>query len=115
MGSIRLGSLFRTLPTRALTGQQIIPHPSRRHSIAEEDPGRRAMIRIAITAAAFDAVCARLPLGTVSFERDPNEKGERLIWLEPNALNTLRALRGPGESLSDVILRLCELEAKGEL
>jgi hypothetical protein len=27
----------------------------------------------------------------------------------------LRALRGPGESYSDVIIKLVELEAKGEL
>jgi hypothetical protein len=32
--------------------------------------------------------------------------GERLIWLAPNVLNRLRAMRGPGESYSDVILRL---------
>ena len=28
------------------------------------------------------------------------------IWLEPNAVNRLRALRDPGENYSDVILRL---------
>jgi hypothetical protein len=30
-------------------------------------------------------------------------------------VNKLRALLGPGESYSEVILRLVELEAKGEL
>jgi hypothetical protein len=35
-----------------------------------------------------------------------NEKGERLIWFEPNVVDRLRALRGLGESYSDVILRL---------
>ena len=29
------------------------------------------MIRIAITAAAFDAITATLPLGSIGFERDP--------------------------------------------
>jgi hypothetical protein len=43
--------------------------------------------------------------GTVSFKREPDE---RLIWLTPEVVNRLRALRGPGESYSDVILRLVE-------
>jgi hypothetical protein len=32
--------------------------------------------------------------------------GERLIWLESSVVNKLRFLRGPGESYSDVILRV---------
>ena len=35
-----------------------------------------------------------------------NEKGERLIWLDPSMVDRLRSLGGPGESYSDVILRL---------
>jgi hypothetical protein len=38
------------------------------------------MIRIAISPAAFDAVCATLPVGSVAVEAEPNERGERLIW-----------------------------------
>jgi hypothetical protein len=64
------------------------------------------MIRIAITAEAFEAIAATLPLGSVAVEPAANEKGERRIWLEPTVLNKLRAMRGPGESYSDVILRL---------
>jgi hypothetical protein len=37
-------------------------------------------------------------------EPQPNENGERLIWLEERWINRLRALRGPGESVSDVSL-----------
>jgi hypothetical protein len=66
------------------------------------------MIRIAISAAPFDSIAATLPLGTVSFERKPDANGERLIWLAPAVINKLRYLRGPGESYSDVILRLAE-------
>jgi hypothetical protein len=73
------------------------------------------MIRIAITAEAFAAIEARLPFGSVGYERDPDDNGERLIWLEPHVVDKLRYLRGPGESYSDVILKLVELEAKGEL
>jgi hypothetical protein len=41
---------------------------------------------------------------------------ERLIiWLAPEVVKRLRALRGPGESYSNVILRLVELEARGKL
>ena len=64
------------------------------------------MIRIAITEAAFDAIAKTLPLGSVGYENEFNEKGERLIWLEPNVIDRLRSLRGPNESFSDVILRL---------
>ena len=64
------------------------------------------MIRITITAAAFEAIAAIMPLGSVGYEREPDAKGERWIWLEPRFVDRLRALRGPGESYSDVILRL---------
>jgi hypothetical protein len=63
------------------------------------------MIRIAITAAAFDALAATLPLGSVAVE-PKNERGEREIWLEPHIVDKLRHPRGAGESYSDVILRL---------
>jgi hypothetical protein len=38
---------------------------------------------------------------------------ERIIWVERAAADGSFALRGPGESYSDVILRLVEIEAKG--
>jgi hypothetical protein len=67
------------------------------------------VVRIAISQAAFDAISATLALGSVSFENKTNEQGQRLIWLEPNVVDRLRALRGRGESYSDVILRLVEI------
>jgi hypothetical protein len=60
------------------------------------------VIRIAITAA-YRAICAMLPLGSVAHEADANERGERLIWLDHAVVARLRAMRGPGESYSDVI------------
>jgi len=39
------------------------------------------MICIAITVEAFEAIANTLPLGSVAFEPQSNEKGERLIWL----------------------------------
>ena len=57
------------------------------------------MIHIAISQAAFDAIAATLSLGSVGFENATNERGERLIWLDREMVNRLRAMRGPGESL----------------
>jgi hypothetical protein len=67
------------------------------------------MIRIAITPAAFEAIAATLPFGSVDVEREPTAKGERLIWLEAAVVDRLTAMRDPGENYSDVILRLIEL------
>jgi hypothetical protein len=64
------------------------------------------MVRIAITQAAFDAICAMLPFGNVSYENKTDEQGNRLVWLDRAVVDRLRSLRGPGESYGDVILRL---------
>jgi hypothetical protein len=66
------------------------------------------MVRIATSQAAFDAIPGTLPfpLGSVSYENASNAKGERYVWLDPKVVEHLRALRGPGESYSDVILWL---------
>ena len=69
------------------------------------------MIRIAIFQAAFDAIAKTLPLGSTGFENAVNEKGERVVWLDRAVVDRLGALRGPGESYSDVILRLVEMDA----
>jgi hypothetical protein len=53
------------------------------------------MVRIAISQAAFDAVAVTLPFGSVGYENATNEKGERLIWLEPHVVDKLKAMRGP--------------------
>jgi hypothetical protein len=64
------------------------------------------MIRIAITEAAFEAIAATLPLGSVNHENHVDERGERYVWLPPNVVDRLKAQRRPGESYSDVILRI---------
>jgi hypothetical protein len=64
------------------------------------------MIRVAITAAAFEAIKATLPVGSVAHEAEANEWGERAVWLEDAMADRLGAMRGRGESYSDVILRL---------
>jgi hypothetical protein len=66
------------------------------------------MIRIAISQAAFDAIASTLALGAVGHENKTDAEGRCLIWLDPAVVNRLRSLRGPGESYSDVILRVAK-------
>lgn len=72
------------------------------------------MIKIAITQRAFDAIAATLPLGSVGYENATDERGQRLIWLDHAVVNRLRAMRGPGESYSEVIMRLAAGEFLGQ-
>jgi hypothetical protein len=69
------------------------------------------MIRIAISVEAFEAIARTMPLGTVGYEAEANERGERLIWIEDAMADRLSAMRGPGEGYSEAILRLVETEA----
>ena len=55
------------------------------------------MIRIAISAEAFEAIARTLPLGSVGYENEANERGEKLIWLERTVVDRLRSLGGVGE------------------
>jgi len=68
------------------------------------------MIRIAITAAAFDAISATLPF--LGYEPELDENGQRLIWIAAPVVDRLRALRVRGEDISDTILRLVEMESR---
>jgi hypothetical protein len=60
----------------------------------------------------FEAICATLPFGSVGYENEANDKGQRLIWLEDAMANRLGAMRGPGESYSDIILRIAAAELR---
>jgi hypothetical protein len=64
------------------------------------------MLRIAISTAALDAIDRTMPFGSVNFEAGVDANGERYIWLPRAVVDRLRFLREPGESFSDVILRL---------
>jgi len=63
------------------------------------------MVKIAISPEAFDAIAGAMPVESVGFAQT-NERGERLIWLPRGVVAKLRAMRGRGESYSNVILRL---------
>ena len=68
-----------------------------------------AMIKIAITVEAYEAITAALPLGSVAVE-PYYEQGLRVVWLEEVWVNRLSAMRGPEESYSEAILRLIAME-----
>jgi hypothetical protein len=57
------------------------------------------MIRISISPAAFDAIAATLPLGSVGYEPQLDPQGNCLVWLDEWTVNKLGALRGPGEAI----------------
>ena len=63
--------------------------------------------------AAFDMIASTLPLGSNGCENGINANGERLIWLLLAVVDRLKALRGPGETSSDVILRLAPVSDPG--
>jgi hypothetical protein len=56
------------------------------------------MIRIAITAEAFEAIARTLPLGSVGYENEVNERGKRDVWLEDAMADWLAAMRCSSES-----------------
>jgi|HubBroStandDraft_1064217.scaffolds.fasta_scaffold911923_2 hypothetical protein len=51
------------------------------------------MIRLAITAAAFEAIAATLPFGSVAFERERTASGGYFIWLDRRTADRLTAER----------------------
>jgi hypothetical protein len=68
------------------------------------------MIRIAITEAAYEAIAATLPLGSVGYEAERSETGKVFIWLDRWAMDRLTAERRRGEDLSDTIIRVATVE-----
>lgn len=63
------------------------------------------MVTISITAEAFEAIRATLPANSTADAR-PDGKGDFHIILSRDVLNKLKLIREPGESYSDVIMRL---------
>ena len=52
-------------------------------------------------------IVATLP-SSVGFEQNRAPNGDFYVWLEPRYVDRLAALRVPGESYSDVIVRLAK-------
>ena len=71
------------------------------------------MIRIAITPAAFEAIAATPRSAASATRRSSTGRASASFgWSRPSSTAS-RPCAGPGESYSDVILRLVEMEAKG--
>lgn len=63
------------------------------------------MIAITISGQAYAKIASTLPTGlTPEPEMVPDR--EYRVWVPREQVSRLRALRGPGESFSDIILRL---------
>jgi hypothetical protein len=54
-----------------------------------------------------------LPPGSVTYQPEADAKGQRHVWLPPNVVDGLSDMRGPGESYSDVILRIAVQKYEG--
>jgi hypothetical protein len=64
------------------------------------------MIGITITAKAYAAIKATLPADTQTWPTSPGDQGDVVIWLDQATVDRLDAMRGPGESYSDAIIRI---------
>ena len=69
----------------------------------------RVTIRIALTDAAYDAIASTLPKGAARWPMQ-RDRGQCFIQVEAAVVDRMRAMRRPGESYSEVILRLVELK-----
>jgi hypothetical protein len=63
------------------------------------------MIGVAVAPAAFDAIAATLPLGSVGYERQLNAKGEWQVLLE-SAMRPARRIAGDKQAAAEVRRRL---------
>ena len=71
-----------------------------------------AMIRIAITDVAYNAIASTLPKGAARWPMQ-SDRDKCFIKVEAAIVDRMRTMRRTGESYSDVILRLVELESQG--
>jgi hypothetical protein len=70
------------------------------------------MISISITPEAFEAIRATLPHSDAPPSRGPD--GLIRIWLDRQFVDRLGQMRGPGQSYSDVILRVAKEDGSEE-
>jgi hypothetical protein len=70
------------------------------------------MIEIAINAAAYKAILTTLKDGLLVLPAKRIATGNYLAHLDEKTVTRLAAMRGPGESYSDIIMRLVEIETE---
>jgi hypothetical protein len=74
------------------------------------------MIRIAVTAEAFDALAAVLAEREYPLRARVERQGGYLVWLDESVVNNLQRLQGPrDEDLSAVIVRLFGEQANEQI
>jgi len=66
------------------------------------------MIRIALSDATYDAIASTLPKGSARWPMQ-RDGGQCFIQVEAAVVDRMRAMRQPGESYSEVFLRLVDL------
>jgi hypothetical protein len=59
---------------------------------------------------AYEAIKATLPQDSDAWPAQHDGRGGVTIWLDRKFVDRLQAMRGPGESYSDVILRLAKAD-----
>jgi hypothetical protein len=64
------------------------------------------MIGITVTAEAYAAIKPTLPAATQTWPSHPGDQGDVVICLDQATADRLGAMRGPGQSYSDVIIRV---------
>jgi hypothetical protein len=70
------------------------------------------MIRVVLTDAAYDAIASTLPKGAARWPMQ-RDRDQCFIQIEAALVDRMRAMRRLGDSYSEVILRLVEIEAGG--
>jgi hypothetical protein len=70
------------------------------------------MIRIALTNAAYNAIASTLPKGAGRWPMQ-RERDQCFIQVEAAVVDRMRSMRRSGESYSNVLLWLVELESQG--
>jgi hypothetical protein len=70
------------------------------------------LIRVVLTDAAYDAIASTLPKGAARWPMQ-RDRDQCFIQIEAALVDRMRAMRRPGDSYSEVILRLVEIEAGG--
>jgi len=70
------------------------------------------MIRIVLTHAAYDAIASTLPKGAARWPME-RDRDQCFIQVEAAVVDRMRSMRMSGESYSNVLLRLVELESQG--
>ena len=63
------------------------------------------MIRVVLNDEAYDAIASTLPKGAARWPMQ-RDRDQCFIQVEAGVVDRMRAMRRPGESMSDIILRL---------